>query len=157
MGYTHFSRLSTEDGYSLGASGSESEIISSAGAITATGAISVNGTEVINSSGRVVYAGGSAGSVVVNGTASTVDLDDATVFSCTANAALTITPSGGYVGQISTILFANTVGTATNVVTLGTGFKKTGTLSIVSANEYAITFVYDGTSYYEISRTAALT
>lgn len=39
MGYTHFDKISCENGFSVGSSGSETEVISSTGAITVNGGI----------------------------------------------------------------------------------------------------------------------
>lgn len=118
-------------------------------------------TEVINSSGKVVYAGGSTGTVTVNGTGSSVDFDSADVFTCTISGTasnITITPSGGYVGQVTTIICSNsnTGGPVANSITWGSTFLSTGPLSVVSDGTYAVTFVKSGSNYYEISRTTAV-
>ncbi len=56
------------------------------------------------------------------------------------------------------ILLIVTVGTTSRTVTLGTGFKVTGTLATgtTAAKIFAITFVSDGTQLIETGRTAAM-
>ena len=75
---------------------------------------------------------------------------------CTSSTASTITataPRAGY----KLILSFTTDGTAGNVITFSTGFKRTGTYTLGSANKYYnIAFISDGTNLIEVSRTAAV-
>ncbi len=73
----------------------------------------------------------------------------------TGNQALTTTvpPAGS---KCSLIVL--TAGTDTFTITLGTGFKPTGTLATGTADAkvFVINFVSDGTNLYEAGRTAAM-
>lgn len=74
----------------------------------------------------------------------------------TSNTAATINaatvPRAGYILRIS----FTTDATGGNVITFGTNFKSTGTLTLATASKYySITFVSDGTSLIELGRTGA--
>jgi hypothetical protein len=73
----------------------------------------------------------------------------------TATATLTTTvPAAGTHCHVIVL----TAGTTTFTLTFGTGFKPTGTLATgtVAARVFVLSFVSDGTSLYEVSRTAAM-
>lgn len=55
-------------------------------------------------------------------------------------------------------LIITTSGTSSYVVTFGTNFKTTGTLTTgtVSAKVFVIQFIFNGTSFIEVSRTTAI-
>jgi hypothetical protein len=96
---------------------------------------------------------------ITAGATPSVDLSSASIFLDTPNdnQAQTITGTGQATipGAYVTIKF---VGSATNteVITFGTGFKSTGTLTVGNAtsNIYTVTFVSDGTTWLEVARTA---
>lgn len=72
---------------------------------------------------------------------------------CTFNAG-----SGGLVGQRLTFLIT-TSGTTSRILTFGTSFHKTGTLATgtTSARFFTVTFISDGTIWWEQCRTAVQT
>lgn len=76
----------------------------------------------------------------------------------TPNATATFTSTVPAAGAIC-VLSILTSGTTSYTITFGTGFKSTGTLATgtVSARYFNITFVSDGTSLIEMSRTTAIT
>jgi hypothetical protein len=83
-------------------------------------------------------------------------VDGAVVYTITPGEAMTINGfADGYCGQIY-ILRVVTSGTDAFVVTLGSNFIKTGTLSTgtTSARYFSITFYSDGHSLIELARTA---
>lgn len=76
---------------------------------------------------------------------------------CTSNTAPTITPSGG--GTAGSVLYLRftTDGTGGNVITYAAPFKSLGTHTLTGANKtFTSSFLSDGTSWNEMSRTAAL-
>lgn len=96
---------------------------------------------------------------ITAGTTPSVDLSTASIFVDTPNdnEDQTITGTGAATipGAITTIKFIGTA-SADEVITFGTGFKSTGTLTVGTAgtNMYTVTFVSDGTSWIELARTA---
>jgi len=76
----------------------------------------------------------------------------------TPNATATFTSTVPAAGAIC-VLSILTSGTTSYTITFGTGFKSTGTLATgtVTARYFNITFVSDGTSLIEMSRTTAIT
>ena len=75
------------------------------------------------------------------------------IVNCTSSTSATLNASAVYTaGSRLTIIFT-TDGTASNTITFGTNFKKTGTYSLNSANKwYVAEFVSDGTYWVEVSR-----
>jgi hypothetical protein len=78
------------------------------------------------------------------------------IINCSSNTASTINaatvPAAGYL----LIIRFSTDGTASNTITFGTNFKKTGTYALNSANHwYTATFVSDGTYLVEVCRSGA--
>lgn len=68
--------------------------------------------------------------------------------------------SGGSLGQRCTIIFTtDTGGSGDEVITFGTNFLSTGTLTLanLTADRYNVTFISDGTVFTEVSRTAVQT
>lgn len=73
-----------------------------------------------------------------------------------ANPALTYNaPTGGTVGQEITIRVKNASGGAMGVITWNAAFKMSGWTNPANGKSRAVTFVYDGASWVEISQTAA--
>jgi len=74
----------------------------------------------------------------------------------TPNATATFTTTVPAAGAIATLIIL-TSGTSSYVITFGSGFKTTGTLTTgtTSARNFVISFVSDGTNMLETSRTAA--
>jgi hypothetical protein len=80
------------------------------------------------------------------------------VFTITPTGACTFNASGGFAGQAVNMIIT-TSGTAAFVLTFGTNFKTTGTLSTgtVTAKVFQISFVCkDGTLWIEEGRTTAM-
>ncbi len=76
---------------------------------------------------------------------------------CTSNTASSITPSAGGTAGSVLILRFTTDGTGGNVITYASPFVSLGTHTLTGANKkFTSSFVSDGTSWCEISRTAAL-
>lgn len=78
------------------------------------------------------------------------------IIDCSSNTASTINaasvPAAGYI----LIIRFKTDGTASNTITFGTNFKKTGTYALNTANNYyQIMFVSDGTFLCEVCRSGA--
>lgn len=71
---------------------------------------------------------------------------------CTLNASI-----GLYIGQ-SCVFVITTSGTSSYVITFGTNFKSTGTLTTgtVSAKKFTVSFIWDGTNWCEDGRTTAM-
>lgn len=80
------------------------------------------------------------------------------VITVTPTGACTFNASGGIAGQEVTFV-VTTSGTTSFVLTFGTNFSKVGTLATgtVSARRFAVSFVYTGSIWVEVSRTAAQT
>jgi hypothetical protein len=117
------------------------------------------------------YAGSSGGSYywIISG-----DLDPATaaitgtgsvsfdptvygeVATITPTGAMTLSPSVVPVRALKLVI--TTSGTASYTITFGTNFKSSGTLATgtVSGKAFVVDFIGDGTTYYEVSRSAAL-
>jgi hypothetical protein len=73
----------------------------------------------------------------------------------TANRTLTTTvPAAGSTRRILIL----TSGTSSRTITLGSGFKPTGTLATgtTDARVFVVSFISDGTNLYEMGRTAAM-
>jgi hypothetical protein len=75
----------------------------------------------------------------------------------TVTAARTLTTTVPAAGVRCSVLIL-TAGTASFVVTFGTGFKPTGTLTTgtVAARIFVVNFISDGVALYETGRTAAM-
>jgi hypothetical protein len=115
-------------------------------------------TEFINTFSPVTLQD-TKSSLVTLTTGATVALDfsQGSVFKLTPDQALTINGSNGVIGQRASIVIT-TSGTTAFVITLGTLFKSTGTLStgVLNNKRFVLSFVYDGTNWCEMSRTAAM-
>lgn len=79
------------------------------------------------------------------------------VVKVTPNAAATFTTTVAPAGARATVIIL-TSGATSYTITFGTGFKTTGTLvtGTTSARNFVISFVSDGTSMLEVSRTVAM-
>ncbi len=69
--------------------------------------------------------------------------------------AVQINASNGVAGQKVTFIIADDA-TGGHVVTFGTNFKSSGTLTGTASKSATVDFVYDGTSWYEVNRTTGL-
>ena len=121
----------------LGTANTERMRIDSSGNITATGQIS--GGYYAPAAGTTAMAFGSYA-----------------VTKVTPNATATYTTTVPAAGAQATLIIL-TSGTSSYVITFGTGFKTTGTLTTgtTTARNFVISFVSDGTNMLETSRTAA--
>jgi hypothetical protein len=143
--------------------------------ITAGGATVTAGGLTVTAGGATVSAGGltvTAGGITLGSgtglfTAATTETFSGTIaltfgadkgntriIDCSSSTASTINaasvPAAGYI----LILRFKTDGTASNTITFGTNFKKTGTYALNSANHYyQIMFVSDGTFLCEVCRS----
>lgn len=88
----------------------------------------------------------------------TIDASASSVQLIKPTASLTLSVSGGIAGQQLSLLVEQ-LNTSSVTLTFGTGFKSTGTLATGTAASrmFVLTFVSDGTNFYERSRTAAIT
>jgi len=82
------------------------------------------------------------------------DKGNTRIIDCSSSTASTLNaasvPAAGYI----LIIRFKTDGTASNTITFGTNFKKTGTYALNSANHYyQIMFVSDGTFLCEVCRS----
>lgn len=138
--------------------------------VTAGGATVTAGGLTVTAGGATVTAGGltmGAGTPVVmaastetfSGTISltfSATKGNTRIIDCSSNTASTINaasvPAAGYI----LIIRFKTDGTASNTITFGTNFKKTGTYALNNANHYyQIMFVSDGTQLCEVCRSGA--
>ena len=136
--------------------------------VTAGGLTVTSGQLYVQSGGILIGAGGLAfgsgqGLFMAHTTetfSSTIaltfgaDKGNTRIIDCSSSTAATINaatvPSPGYI----LILRFKTDGTASNTITFGTNFKKTGTYALNSANHYyQIMFVSDGTFLCEVCRS----
>lgn len=87
-----------------------------------------------------------------------LDASGNSYWSIQPNGNLTLTITGGFTGQKITILVEQ-LHTTSRTVTFGSGFKPTGTLATgtTASRMFVMSFVHDGTNFYETSRTAAIT
>ncbi len=83
------------------------------------------------------------------------DMDAGTVFTLTTTADCTINASNGTAGQRTTFIITDDA-TGGHVVTFGTNFKPNGTLTGTAGKTATADFVYDGTIWYEVSRTSIM-
>ena len=143
--------------------------------VTAGGATVTAGGLTVTAGGATVTAGGltvTAGGVTLGTgtglfTAATTETFSGTIaltfgadkgntriIDCSSNTASTLNaasvPAAGYI----LIIRFKTDGTASNTITFGTNFKKTGTYALNSANHYyQIMFISDGTFLCEVCRS----
>lgn len=142
--------------------------VTAGGATVSAGGASITGGLTVVTDGATVTAGGiTLGSgTPINMAASTETFSgtisltfgatkgNTRIINCSSNTASTINaatvPAAGYL----LILRFSTDGTASNTITFGTNFKKTGTYALNSANHwYTATFVSDGTYLIEVCRS----
>lgn len=101
--------------------------------------------------------GGISASAATSATTGTMTVNmTSSVVTITPTGACTFNASGGVAGQILTFSIT-TSGVSAFVLTFGTNFRKTGTLSTgtTSARFFTVTFIcLDGTTWSEIARTA---
>lgn len=119
----------------------------------AAGNVEINGSLRVGAS--QVWAAGTA----LPATTGTVTITmDGTIKTLTPTGAITLNATGGVTGQ-TMVLYITTSGTSSFVVTFGTNFKTTGTLSTgtVDAKVFIVSFICkDGTTWAEMSRTVAM-
>ena len=82
------------------------------------------------------------------------------IVSSTGSASITLTASSAALGSLVRLLITATTAQNTTI-TFGTGFHSVGTLIVTAAagpanQSYIVTFVGNGTSMFEVSRTAAM-
>jgi hypothetical protein len=83
---------------------------------------------------------------------------DSAIKTITPTGACTFNATGGTVGQ-EVSFFITTAGVSSFVLTWGTNFRKTGTLTTgtTAARFFTVTFRFDGTVWWEIARTPVQT
>ena len=93
---------------------------------------------------------------LANGTTA-IDLSNYETVIVTPTATATYTTTSGTAGYRATLIILTTCTTSRNI-TFGTGFKTTGTLATgtTSARYFALSFISDGTTWIETSRTVAM-
>lgn len=102
------------------------------------------------------------------GAITSLNLANNSVFSLTINAlptsastwaaSITISATGGYLGQeLTLVVAAGGTGGVVSFVNSGVTFNSTGDLTVTGSNVYAIKFLRGLNRFYEIARTAALT
>lgn len=98
-----------------------------------------------------------AGTVVALTYGATIaaDMDDGNVFTIATTGNCTINASNGAAGQRATFIITDDA-TGGRVVTFGTNFKSSGTLTGTASKIATVDFVYDGTNWCEVSRTTGL-
>ena len=82
-------------------------------------------------------------------------MDSGNVFTLTTTGNCTINASNGVAGQRTTFIITDDA-TGGHVVTYGTNFEASGTLTGTADKTATIDFVYDGANWYEVSRTSGL-
>jgi hypothetical protein len=94
---------------------------------------------------------------LTSGTTIKINAAKASVFTLVPAHDSTISVVQGVSGQMLT-LSVTTSGAVSKTLTFGTGFKATATLATGTddAKVFTVTFVHDGVSFKEISRTAAM-
>ena len=82
---------------------------------------------------------------------------DGAIKNITPTGACTFNATGGAVGQNCSFVIT-TSGTNSYILTFGSNFKSTGTLTTgtVSAKVFTVSFIYNGTNWNETSRTVAM-
>jgi hypothetical protein len=142
--------------------------------LTASGNVAVNTNKftVTAASGNTVIAGtcavagkltapviGSGAAVVVTpGATPAIDATQGKIFTVTPAEHEAFTTTGGVVGQ-EIFLIVTTSGTSSFNLSFTTGFgANAGTLATgtTNAKKFVLKFVHDGTSFVEVSRTAAM-
>jgi hypothetical protein len=136
--YTRFKGLSVTDavGYNVGGFGAETQVISGTG----TSSLGLS-TQTLTS-------------------ATTIAFNPNSGYLATLTPAHTITmnfTAGTRAGQIC-VLKVLTSGTTSYTITFGTNTKSTATLAsgTVDAKIFTVLFMFDGTNWLEVSRTAAM-
>ncbi len=100
--------------------------------------------------------GGITGVTATSATTGTISVPmTSRIITITPTGACTFNATGGIAGQMVTFVIT-TSGVSSFTLTFGTNFKKVGTLATgtTSARFFTITFLYDGTFWYEAGRTA---
>lgn len=102
--------------------------------------------------------GGLSGTAATSATTGTMTVNmTSEIITITPTGACTFNASGGIAGQRVTFLIT-TSGTTSFTLTWGTNFKTTATLATgtTTAKKFCVSFVYDGSTWTEFSRTAAM-
>lgn len=104
-----------------------------------------------------VALGGIGTSALTPGTTVAMSFSAGTVFTLTPAQAETINASNCTAGQQATLI-VTTSGTSSFTLTFSTNFKTTGTLATgtVSAKQFAVSFMCNGSTATEMSRTVAM-
>ena len=121
---------------------------------TTNGGTGKNSSATFPSSGIVI---GTASSALTPGTTVSMDFSLATVYTLTPAQAETINAINCSAGK-DVSLIVTTSGTSSFVLTFSTNFKTTGTLTTgtVSAKVFNVSFICNGTTATEMTRTAAM-
>ena len=91
------------------------------------------------------------------GASSAIDTTKGDYQTCTTTTAHTLTAANvGVIGDNLTLLITNDATTG-RVITFGTGFQSTGTLTGTISKKAQVTFRSNGTYWYEVSRSLAMT
>uniref|UniRef100_A0A6C0AMW2 Uncharacterized protein n=1 Tax=viral metagenome TaxID=1070528 RepID=A0A6C0AMW2_9ZZZZ len=112
----------------------------------------------VTSPGEVVASGQLRSStitpLITTSNATTLDVSLGQVFTMTTSANVTISLTNPSVGAQ---VFLIVTGGGSHIITFGTNIKGMGTLSVTNTNIYTIHYICNGTSLFELSRTAAFT
>ena len=121
---------------------------------TTNGGTGKNSSATFPSSGIVI---GTASSALTPGTTVSMDFSLATVYTLTPAQAETINAINCSAGK-DVSLIVTTSGTSSFVLTFSTNFKTAGTLTTgtVSAKVFNVSFICNGTTATEMTRTAAM-
>ena len=101
-----------------------------------------------------VLSGSTSTAVTASG-ATAIDASLNNVFAVNVTATTTVSISNHLPGQVITFIVAGG-GSGNPVMTFGTGFKSTGTLTCTDAATFTISFISNGTSVFQIARSTAL-
>jgi hypothetical protein len=97
-------------------------------------------------------------SALTNSSTISCTMDNGNVFTLSTTTAVgnvQINATGGTAGQRATFIITDDA-TGGHVVTFGTNFKPSGTLTGIANKSATVDFVYNGTNWYEISRLTGL-
>lgn len=109
----------------------------------------------VNASGTIIGSVNGLGTVGASATIM-VALGNLVTLTSTASTNMTLTPSGaGVAGQVMRIVITSDA-TGGDVVTFASTFKPNGTMTLTASKGHTITFVSDGTNWWETARTTGL-
>jgi hypothetical protein len=120
--------------------------------VTTTGGISATSGRV---NAKIING---AVSALTNSSTISCDMNTGNVFTLSTTTAVgnvQINATNGVAGQRATFIITDDA-TGGHVVTFGTNFKSNGTLTGTASKTATVDFVYNGTNWYEVSRTTGL-